>query len=101
MPQIVRPHTSRKIAKSASLAKSGDASLKLTVAPSTPPAAAVAIPTRKPPNAVAKNTAGKYGVKKTSGRISESDHRAKVASARQQAANPMLKSGDGWAVPCQ
>jgi hypothetical protein len=38
----------------------------------------------EPPNAVAKNTAGKYGVKKTSGRISERHQRAAVASARQQ-----------------
>ena len=30
-----------------------------TVVPSAPPKSAVAIPTRKPPNAVAKNTAGK------------------------------------------
>src|SRR5260370_21088613 len=48
-----------------------------------------------------KNTAGKYGMKNTSGRISERPHRAAVASARQEAANPMLKSGDGSDVPCQ
>jgi hypothetical protein len=28
-------------------------------------------------------------------------HRAPVAKARQQAAKPMLKNGDGWDVPCQ
>src|SRR5207249_7203101 len=46
-------------------------------------------------------TAGKYGVKNTSGRIRERHHRAAVAKARQEAANPMLKSGDGSDVPCQ
>src|SRR5260370_26395867 len=40
-------------------------------------------------------------MKNTSGRISERPHRAAVASARQEAANPMLKSGDGSDVPCQ
>jgi hypothetical protein len=40
-------------------------------------------------------------VKNTSGRIRESDHRAAVDKARQDAANPMLKSGDGWDIPCQ
>ena len=65
------------------------------------PAIAVAIPIRKPPNAVAKNTAGKYGVKKTSGRIWARPHRAAVDSARQEAAKPMLKSGEGWEIPCQ
>jgi hypothetical protein len=50
---------------------------------------------------VAKKTAGKYGVKNTSGRIIESDHRAAVAKARQQAAKPMLKKSDGGDVPCQ
>src|SRR5258707_7893322 len=40
-------------------------------------------------------------MKNTSGRIRERPHRAAVASARQQAANPMLKSGDGSDVPCQ
>jgi hypothetical protein len=44
---------------------------------------------------VAKNTAGIYGVKNTSGRIRERHHRAAVAKATQDAANPMLKSGDG------
>src|SRR5664279_2140889 len=86
---------------STNLAESAGASPKLRVRPSAPPASAVAIPTRKPPNAVAKKTAGKYGVKKTSGRISESDHRAAVDRARQQAANPALKSGEGRDVPRQ
>jgi hypothetical protein len=40
-------------------------------------------------------------VKNTSGRISERHHRAAVDKARQEAANPMLKSGEGWDVPCQ
>src|SRR5216684_4293486 len=87
--------------RSASLAKSVGASPKLTVTPSAPPKIAVAIPIRYPPNAVAKNTAGKYGMKNTSGRISERPHRAAVASARQETANPMLKSRDGSDVPCQ
>jgi hypothetical protein len=65
------------------------------------PAIAVAIPTRKPPNAVAKNTAGKYGVKNTSGRISARHHRTAVDKPTQVAANPMLKSGDGRDIPCQ
>ncbi len=75
--------------------------LKLMATPSAPLASAVAIPTRTPPNAVAKNTAGKYGVKNTSGRIRERHHRARVARARQDAANPMLKTGVGCDIPCQ
>src|SRR2546430_13476280 len=58
-------------------------------------------PSGSPPNAVEKNTAGKYGVKNPSGRIRERHHRAAVAKERQEAANPMLKSGDGSDVPCQ
>jgi hypothetical protein len=50
---------------------------------------------------VAKNTAGKYGVKKTSGRIIERHHRAVVDRTRQDAANPVLKSGEGSDIPCQ
>ena len=88
MPHIVRPHTTRKITNSTNRAESVDALLKLTATPSAPPASAVATPIRKPPNAVAKNTAGKYGVKNTSGRISERHHRASVDSTRQNAANP-------------
>jgi len=65
------------------------------------PARAVAIPTRRPPNAGAKKTAGKYGVKKTSGRISERRYRTALARARQAAAKPMLKSGEGPGVPCR
>src|SRR6266478_4155312 len=87
--------------RSANLAKSAGASLKPTVTPSVPPTIAVAIPSRYPPNAVAKNTAGKYGVKNTSGRIRERHHRAAVDKARQEAANPTLKSSDGCDVPCQ
>src|SRR5450755_2207746 len=83
------------------LARSAGASLKLTVTPSVPPTSAVAIPTRSPPNAVAKNTAGIYGVKKTSGRIRTRHHRAAVDSRRQQAAKLALKSGDGCDVPRQ
>jgi hypothetical protein len=75
--------------------------LKLTPTPSAPPASAVAIPIRKPPNAVAKNTAGIYGVKNTSGRIWASPHRAAVAKTRQQPAKPALNSGEGWEIPCQ
>src|SRR6266436_9643124 len=87
--------------RSTSLAKSAGASPKLTVTPSAPPKIAVAIPSLYPPDAVTKNTAGKYGMKNTSGRISERPHRAAVAKARQEAANPMLKSGDGSDVPSQ
>ena len=50
---------------------------------------------------MAKNTAGKYGVKNTSGRIWANPHRARVANARQQTAKPVLKSGEGWEIPCQ
>ena len=59
------------------------------------------MPIREPPTAVAKNTAGKYGVKNTSGRIWASPHRAAVASARQNTAKPALKSSEGWEIPCQ
>src|ERR1700687_4004980 len=86
--------------RSTNLAESAGAPLNWMLTPSAPPASAVTTPTRKPPNAVAKNTAGKYGVKKTSGRIRESAHRAAVAKARQDAANPMLKSGEGREAPC-
>src|SRR3982074_3724490 len=98
---MVRPHTTKYIGRRASLVKSAGPSLKLTVAPSVPPTRAVAIPIRKPPNAVAKNTAGKYGVKNTSGRIRERDKRAAVDRAMQEAANPRLRSSDGWDIPCQ
>ena len=98
---MVRPQTAQKITSSASRAESAVVPPKLTKTPSAPPAIAVAIPTRKPPKAVAKNTAGKYGVKNTSGRIWARPHRASVASDRQQPAKPMLKSGEGWEVPCQ
>jgi hypothetical protein len=50
---------------------------------------------------VAKNTAGKYGVKNTSGRIRERHHRVMLDKTMQEAANPTLKSGDGRDVPCQ
>src|ERR1700712_4270660 len=66
-----------------------------------PRARAPPTPTREPPTAVAKNTAGKYGVKKTSGRSWANPHRAAVASARQNTAKPALKSGEGWEIPCQ
>src|SRR6266566_1515022 len=86
---------------SAILAKSAVPSAKLTVTTRAPPRIAVAIPTRSPPNAVAKNTAGIYGVKKTSGRIRARHHRAAVDSRRQQAAKLALKSGDGCDIPRQ
>src|SRR3979409_1215391 len=101
MPHIVRPHTTQKISSSASLAVSAEPALKFTPTPSRPPAIAVATPTRAPPKAAAKNTAGKYGVKNTSGRIRARPHRAAVAIARQQAAKPTLKSGDGCDIPYQ
>src|SRR6266404_2466917 len=63
---------------------------KFSVRPSVPPA-----------KAVAKNTAGKYGVKNTSGRSRERHHRAPVAKATQEVAKPILKSGDGRVIPCQ
>src|ERR1700692_841541 len=94
-------HTAQKISSSANRAGSTAASLKLTPTPSAPPASAVAIPIRKPPNAVAKNTAGIYGVKNTSGRIWASPHRAAVAKTRQLPAKPVLNSGEGWEIPCQ
>ena len=75
--------------------------LKLTVTPSAPPAIAVAIPIRAPPTAAARNTAGKYGVKNTSGRIWAMPQRAIVDKARQPAAKPVLKSSEGWEIPCQ
>src|SRR5215212_2554831 len=59
------------------------------------------MPTRRPPQAVAKTTAGKSGMKKTSGRNSARHHRAPVARTRQDAANPILKSVEGCDVPCQ
>jgi hypothetical protein len=86
---------------SAILAKSAVLSPKLTVAPSAPPRIAVAIPTRRPPNAVAKNTAGIYGVKNMSVRIRARHQRAAVDKATQETANPMLKSSDGRDIPCQ
>src|SRR4051812_25222833 len=98
---MVRPQTAQKISNSASLAESAKLPLKLTITPSTPLATAVAIPTREPPTAVAKKTAGKYGVKKTSGRSWANPQRAAVASARQNTAKPALKSGEGWEIPCQ
>src|SRR5882724_7902586 len=98
---MVRPQTAQKISSSAKRAGSATALLKLTATPRVPPTSAVAIPIRKPPTAVAKNTAGKYGVKNTSGRIWAKPQRAAVAEARQQIAKPMLNSGDGWEIPCQ
>jgi hypothetical protein len=50
---------------------------------------------------VAKNTAGKYGVKNTSGRIWANPQRAVVAKTRQQTAKPMLNGDEGWEIPCQ
>src|SRR5258708_34288926 len=94
-------HTAQKISSSANRAGSTAALLKLTPTRSAPPASDVAIPIRKPPNAVAKNTAGIYGVKNTSGRIWASPHRAAVAKTRQQPAKPGLSSGHGWEIPCQ
>src|SRR3954454_23465457 len=101
MPHIISPQTTQKITSSAKRAGSAIASPKLTATPRAPPASAVAIPIRKPPKAVAKNTAGKYGVKNTSGRICASPQRATVASTRQQTAKPALKNGEGWEIPCQ
>src|SRR3978361_596550 len=56
---------------------------------------------RKPPNAVANRTAGKYRLKANSGRISDRIHRASVASARQRTAKPAPKSSDGCEIPYQ
>ena len=69
--------------------------------PSAPPASAVTIPIRKPPNAVAKNTAGKYGVKNTSGRISESAHRAAVDKSKAECckSDAEKRRGLGYSVP--
>src|SRR5882724_12448631 len=98
---MVRAQTTQKISSSANRAGSAVVLPKLTATPSAPPASAVAIPIRKPPKAVAKNTAGKYGVKNTSGRICASPQRAAVASRRQQTAKPVLKNGEGSETPCQ
>jgi hypothetical protein len=40
-------------------------------------------------------------VKNTSGRIWETPHRAIVDKARQPAAKHVLKSSEGWEIPCQ
>src|SRR5438445_9713284 len=95
------PQTAQKISSSAQRAVSARTLPKLMATPRVPPASAVAIPIRKPPTAVAKNTAGKYGVKNTSGRIWARPQRAAVAETRQQIAKPVLNSGEGWEIPCQ
>src|SRR6185437_742036 len=51
--------------------------------------------------AVAKKTAGKYGVKYTSGRSIARIHRAAVDRARQVIENPMLNASEGREIPCQ
>ena len=61
----------------------------------------VSAPARMPENTVTSTTAGKYGVKNTSGRIWTSPHRPRVASVRQSNANPMLNSSEGWEIPRQ
>src|SRR5438093_4864086 len=98
---MANPQTAQNIKSSASRAESATALLKLTATPSAPPAIAVAIPIRAPPSAAARNTAGKQGVKNTSGRIWAKPHRAIVDKARQPAAKPVLKSSEGWEIPCQ
>src|ERR1700710_674454 len=98
---MVRPQTTQKISNRANLAESAKVLLKLMMTPSMPLATAAPTPIREPPTAVAKNTAGKYGVKKTSGRSWANPHRAAVANARQNTAKPALKSGEGWEIPCQ
>src|SRR3954465_5618113 len=50
---------------------------------------------------VASTTAGKYGVKNTSGRIWARPHRAAVLAARQRAAKPAASNGVGWVYPRQ
>src|ERR1043165_6780200 len=50
---------------------------------------------------VASTTAGKYGVKNTSGRICASPHRPAVASKRQRMAKPIASGSAGWEIPCQ
>src|SRR5436190_11424588 len=50
---------------------------------------------------VASTTAGKYGVKNTSGRIWASPHRAMVLTARQRIANPIASDREGGENPCQ
>jgi SAM-dependent methyltransferase len=57
----------------------------------------VAIPIREPPTAVTKNTAGKYGVKNTSGRIWASAHRA-AAAATAGAAEPVTAASPATGV---
>src|SRR5216683_2408119 len=98
---MVKPHTTQKIISRTMRAESAVPAPKLRATPSAPPAMAVRTPIRKPPSAVAKNTAGIYGVKNTSGRIWAKPHRAAVASARQDAAKPRLASGETSDIPCQ
>src|ERR1044072_7864406 len=50
---------------------------------------------------VASTTAGKYGVKNTSGRICASPPRISVASAMQRMAKPTESDSRGCEVPCQ
>ena len=85
-------------------AKSVEASLKFKVTPSAPPAN---MPDAIPDPEAAKRggedtTAGKYGVKNTSGRIrAEAPPRHGRQRQCRIAANPMLRSGDGWDIPRQ
>src|SRR5205823_3585411 len=55
---MANPQTAQNISSSASRAESATALLKLMVAPSAPPAIAVAIPIRAPPMPGARNAAG-------------------------------------------
>jgi hypothetical protein len=98
---MANPQTAQNINSSANRAESAMVLLKLTATPSAPPASAVAIPMRAPPTAAARNTAGKYGVKKTSGRIWAMPQRASVDNAKQPDTNTVLKSSEGWEIPCQ
>src|SRR6187200_1151599 len=50
---------------------------------------------------VASTTAGKYGVKNTSGRIWASPHRAMVLATRQRIAKPIASDREGGENPCQ
>ena len=77
------------------------ASPKLTETPSAPAAIAVRIPIRKPPKAVAKNTAGKYGVKNTSGRIwaKTPARRGRQSEAADRKAHAEQRRGLGNSLP--
>src|SRR3954453_19405666 len=77
------------------------ASPKFRTTPSTPPTSAVNTPIRRPPNAAANSTAGKYGVKWTSGLQCPRPQRASATTSRQATAKARLRPRRGGDMPCQ